>query len=384
MTNSHEIGRSFLGLICVAVLCTILGLGLWPFHSPRNEVSWLENHNGLRFGRYGTVVSSGFFQMGLPQKEPGAALEIWIEPRSIWDTATFLAFYTQANRFQFSLYQSQHDLLLRTGTPVGQFGEGTSSLVVRGVFRRPGPVFVTISSATQGVSIFVDGVLAATGTGFSLSAKDFTGGLVLGDSAGQNDSWSGQLLGLAVYQRTLTPQEATRDYASWRQNGRPEINGHARDVAVYLFDERAGNVAHDKAGYAADLYIPPKYQVMAKIILQPFWTEFKLSRGYWSAALKNVVGFIPLGFFFDAYFARKTLRTRAMLVTLAVGAAISLTIEVFQAFLPTRESGTTDLLTNTLGTWIGTALYGLWERQMGRWAPGVGLDFGRPRVSRKL
>ena len=48
-----------LALICIAVLCTILTLGLWPFHSPRNEVAWLVNHDGLHFGTYGTVISSG-------------------------------------------------------------------------------------------------------------------------------------------------------------------------------------------------------------------------------------------------------------------------------------------------------------------------------------
>ena len=40
----------------------IMGVGLWPFHSPKNEVSWLNHRNGIRFGKHGSVVSAGTFR----------------------------------------------------------------------------------------------------------------------------------------------------------------------------------------------------------------------------------------------------------------------------------------------------------------------------------
>jgi len=87
------------------------------------------------------------------------------------------------------------------------------------------------------------------------------------------------------------------------------------------------------------------------------WDEFQPSWSYWKNVMINIGGFVPLGFFFCAYLVSVRRMNRAVLATIVLGGVVSLTIEVLQAFLPTRDSGMTDLITNTLGTVIGTALY---------------------------
>jgi VanZ family protein len=360
-----------LAIICVAVLCITLTLGLWPFHAPRNDVAWLKDHAGLRFGRVSTVFSSSAFQSASPNS-PGASMEIWLQPGLIWDSNTFLSLYSSKTPLHFSLRQSQTDLLLQTPGQDDHDHTTLAKLYVAEVFRKLQPVFITITSGERGTVVYLDGVPVKTAPQFRISAKAFTGRLIVGDSPGQTDSWSGRFLGLAMYHRELMEPQVLRNYAAWKRNGRPELTMDERNVALYLFDEHTGSVVRDKAGSGVDLYIPKTYAVVDQIFLEPFWTEFGMTRSYFGAAFKNIVGFIPFGFCFYAYITTVFSIQRATLLTVALGTAVSLTIEILQAYLPTRDSGTTDLITNTLGAWIGVVSYKIVTPALARifpWAP---------------
>ena len=104
-----------------------------------------------------------------------------------------------------------------------------------------------------------------------------------------------------------------------------------RCAALYLFDERSGNRVHNQIKPGVDLTIPERYQILDQTFLMPFWEEFDFSWGYWKNAAKNVVGFVPLGFFLYAYFSLKLPVRRAALITVALGCLVSVTIEVLQA-----------------------------------------------------
>jgi hypothetical protein len=342
----------FWDVTCAGVVCVVLSLGLWPFHSPKNDVTWLENRNGLRFGRFSTMISSSAFQKAGAKSETSRSVEVWLQPRRIWDSCTFLAFYTPGNPHQFSLRQFNGGLELRAETRNDPYAAKTAILYVKNTFLKPGPVFLTITSGIHGTTAYADGVLARAAPQVWLSTKDLTGRLVVGDSPGQADSWSGQLLGLAIYRRELTPTQVLRHYQTWTQRGRPEISDEEGNLALYLLGERSGSIVHDYAGSGVNLYIPEKYVVLDQIFLEPFWKEFSMSGSYWRAVLKNIVGFIPFGFCFYSGLSAHKVRS-AGLATVILGTLVSLTIEVLQAYLPTRDSGMTDIFTNALGTYIG-------------------------------
>jgi len=346
----------FLGAICLAVLCVILTLGLWPFHVPANEVAWLGKQDGIRLGRYGTVLSSSALTMTSGPDEVSGSLEIWLQPRRIWDSGTFLAFYAPQDPFRFSLRQSETDLALRTASEQNAHAAGTTAVLVNDVFRKRGPVFLTITSGQDGTAIYIDGVPAKRSPELRLS-KEFTGRLVIGNSALQSDSWSGQLLGLAIYHGELTPPEVHEHYESWTHRGRPAITEGKRNVALYLFDEHSGNVVHNHARSGVDLDIPEKYMVLDQLFLESPRAEFNRPGDFWGAVRKNIVGFVPIGWCFYAYFSASRHFKRAALVTVSLGTLVSLTIEILQAYIPTRASGVTDLITNTIGSYIGVLLY---------------------------
>jgi hypothetical protein len=352
------LNTKILNIVCIAVLGTILTLGLWPFHAPKNDVTWLRERNGLSLGRYGTVIGSGAFEMASSHRnELFASLEIWLQPKRIWDSGTFLAFCTPDDPFRFSMRQSQTDLRLQAAISNDRNRRRTANLYLDDVFRKARPSFLTITSGTNGTAIYIDGALARRAPQFRLPASQLTGRVVLGSSPGQPDSWKGQLLGLAIYDRELTPPQLWKHYQTWTQAGRPEIQEDEGNVALYLFDEHAGNVVHNRANSGAELSIPEKYVVVDQIFLQPFWTEFEMSRSYWSAVLKNIIGFVPFGFCFCARLSVARRVQRAALTAVVFGALVSLTIEILQAYLPTRDSGMTDIITNTLGTWLGVLLF---------------------------
>ena len=346
-----------LGLVCVSVLAATLSAGLVPFQRPRNGVTWLEHRNGLHFRRFGTVVSSREFPPEGAPDESSCSLEIWLQSGATHGSSTLIAFSTPENPLQLWVHQYRGNLVIKRMVRGVERKNGT--IGIEGIFGKLEPIFITIASGAHQTSIYVDGSLAGSFPNFRIE-NDCSGQLVAGTSPVGNDTWSGQLLGLAIYRRDLTSGQVLQHYERWTARGRPEISENDKAVAVYLFDEHDGRVVHNAVPGGVDLTIPSRYSLLHQTFLEPFWKEFKPTRSYWNDVLINIVGFVPLGFVFCAYWSSARPLKHSAVVTVVLGFVVSLTIEILQGYLPTRSSGTTDLITNTLGTFLGVRLYA-WE-----------------------
>lgn len=346
-----------LGRICLLVLCCILVAGLWPFHAPRNQVSWLSNGNGLLFGRHGSAVSASPLKAQMTEGDNSCSLEIWLEPSRIDSGGAILAFFLPESRVvPFALRQSRGGLVLLKHKSSGGSVQ-KPGIYVGEVFSGLKPVLVTITSSEAGTATYADGTLLKRASDFAISNRDLAGQIVIGSAPKTSYNWSGQVKGLAIYDRKLSATEVAEDFVDWTKGRRGDSAKREGVVARYLFEEGTGNVVRNQVDPATDLLIPKRFFVLDQQFLERPWNEFRPGWHYWKDVAVNIVGFIPLGFSFYAYLYQVRKVEHPAALTIAFGFAVSLTIEVLQAFLPTRGSGMSDLITNTLGTVIGVMAF---------------------------
>lgn len=355
--SGGQVFAKVIKMLFMCIVCILLIAGLWPFHSPKNHVEWLESTNGLRFSRHSSIVSAAAFHTGAKQENDAESIELWVVPSSLRSTNTIVSLDESdhpGNEFQLRQYK---DALVVRHYYIDSFGVArTEWLAVSKAVREQTPVLVTVTLGKQATSIYLDGVLREAFATRGASTNNLTGRLLVANSPQTNDSWPGQILGLAMYRSRLTPTQVTGHYDSWRKGGHPILGENEIPVALYLFDEHKGNLVRNQLDQATSLIIPESYFVLHPQFLASIRRDYQPTWTYWENIGTNVAGFVPFGFIAAIYFSEVFPIKRSAATTVCMGFLISLTIEILQVFLPTRSSGSTDLVTNTLGTGIGVVI----------------------------
>jgi VanZ family protein len=349
--------ESIAGGICLCILGIILTAGLWPFHIPINQVKWLKTGNGLQFGRHGSAVTSRPIQ-GSSLDNASATLEIWLNPSSSENSSTILSFDASGHPGEpFSLHQRGETLIIRRNNVDPQGVSRTALFYLDHVFHENNSVFLTIALNSREALTYVNGTLAKISP-LSGAWNDLTGRAVLANVPTANDSWSGEIFGLAIYQYELTASQITANYESWKTKWKPvRLSSKENATSVYLFDEHSGSMAHNLYDASICLIIPTHYFILHPRFLLVPWKEYHPTvRGYWYDIGINIIGFVPLGLCFFIYLSLLRSIRYPGITTVFFGLFTSLVIELLQVFLPTRSSDMTDLITNTLGTTIGVII----------------------------
>ena len=344
-----------LPLACILVVSILFTAGLWPFNPfPKNQVTWLSD-GGLQFGDHGVVFSRESLQASRLNRDSFCTLAIRLQPGP--SGGTLLAFYTPENPSQFRLMQWRDTLLIRKDYRDVKNHLKTAEVDLDHGFLPGEPVIFTITASPDGSVAYRNGVRAAGATRMGLSCADFAGQLVLGDSAVIDNAWRGKILDVIIYERELTTSEIASKYAGGNDTQAVrDAGGDQQVVAHYVFTDGRGQHVHGQPAGAPDLYIPEIFKVPHKKMLMWPWEESHDKRDFRDIST-NILGFIPFGFVFMAYLKWNRNTRHVTIVTILCGAAISLTIEILQEYIPGRDSGLLDIFTNTSGTFLGALLF---------------------------
>ena len=221
------------------------------------------------------------------------------------------------------------------------------------------PIFMTITTGKQGTRIYMDGKIAKSDSKLKLKLPEGENSrLTVGNSVYWNNSWEGEIHGLALYGRSLTDVEAVSHFEKWSVAKGHTFTGAHQPALLYTFQEGQGTHVQDHSGNGAHLEIPQKMQVLQKRILSVSWRNLEFNHSLYADVLVNLIGFIPLGLVLSVVLSlhKGQFDKSVMVFSVLICFLLSLGIEFAQAWIPSRSSSLHDLVLNTVGGGIGAVM----------------------------
>ena len=229
MGNLLSSRKNILGVLCIAITAAILVAGLWPFNFwPENKVVWLTDQTGVRFYGRGIIYSEKEFPIlpslhssNIPTKS--FTIEIWIQP----DEETFpylpqlLTIWNRKTSEYLFVGQWQSTLILQSKTFDAKKKWNYKKIGIGNVFQKDQKRFIAITSDERETNIYIDGRLEKSYPNYPfLESSDKTTSsnfLVLGNSPTGQHHWMGNLLGLAIYNQSLTKEQIFQHFQKWQE-----------------------------------------------------------------------------------------------------------------------------------------------------------------------
>lgn len=357
-----NVNLKLLGGICLTILVIILIAGLWPFNFfPKNKVTWLKGKSGVNFSGQGMILSS--YPLNDPQQlllnKKSITIEIMIHPTDEPQNGTnsILSIYDGKGSEITFLGQWKKNLIIqsRIKRPVGNTLH--SHIGIYNTLGKDQDYLFSITSGTEGTAIYINGQHAKNYPHHrllnSITSKNI--GFIIGNSPAGKNSWKGRIMMLAIYNRTFSAEQIVKHYQLYLENNfttPPEKEGC---IGLYLFNEKQGATVRDYSNLNNNLTIPVLFRPVKKIILELPWQDFRWNWSFVQDTIINLLGFIPLGFFFTAFLLKASNWKKKIIYigVAATGFAISLAIELSQIYLPSRYSQLDDVICNSVGTVLG-------------------------------
>jgi len=360
-------------LLTAAMLLLILYSGLhFKGASIVNGVSWLDGRTGIRFDRNGIVYAKS---VSLPARRSDAkadalTIELALKPLAKNNDGHFrflLLLHGGDDAEQLIVGQWRSWLVIMNGDDYD--AKRRRARISVDTLMPAAERFVTITSGDNGTAVFIDGQPAKYNRDLYLripgDGKPIQ--LVLGNSIYGRHPWAGEIYGLAYYDHVRSETDIRQHFQPWTREHSFAFARQLNPAGLYVFDEGQGRRVVDHAEGKQDLTIPAQMTILTKEFLAPAFgnTEYNLS--LFQDMVINITGFIPMGFLLSTllWHMRGHAFTRRLLIAMLVCGVISLTIEIAQAWIPSRSSQMLDFILNTLGAGAGVILHSAYRRYFG-------------------
>jgi VanZ family protein len=342
-------------------LAAMIFAGLYPFNFfQSNLVQWLSNEPGLYFDGAGIAFTEKATTISLNK---AVSIELLLKERresrnsgpreifSFYDGAvspSLLVGRWGGRIFTYSRFEkNQNDKWYRIFRTQRRFPRGQDHLVT--------VIFNEVEKA-----IYIDGRLENKQNVVLKSKSDiaFSGRFMLGNSPILKNGWNGEIKGLALYNRILSPEEIGMHSRAVFKKGMRALVGTSGCLALYPFDEGKGKTAGSILGDVRPFSIPERLNARGHLKLRLPHHNMRSNRFNTSDIIRNIIFFVPFGALLSAVILRKyTIGYAAtFLIVILAGGILSFLIESLQLFLPSRWSGISDILCNMLGSGFGMGL----------------------------
>ena len=356
--------------IPLAVVTLIM---LWAGLDPkgyrfRNEVEWIEGRAGVRFGRFGRVETEPFLSLerATALNRNGYALEVELDPAPDphGGFRVLASFHSGSDATQLMVSMWRSQLIVMNGDDYNNKRRLPRITADTSKFSK-GPLLLTINSTTNGTSLFLNGKPVATSAKLHLTLPSVMkpACLVLGNSASASQPWLGVISFFSLLPGPLTASEVE---SRWRTRGEPSAST-TEALLLYRFEEARRSTIRNHGSLVVPLTIPPRLHALGRRFLQGSLATSTPSHSLTLDTLVNFIGFMPFGAAI-VIVLRSSNRSspRIILITAVVGFALSLAIELTQAWMPSRDSSLRDLLLNTAGAPLGAWLWLVARQRLSR------------------
>jgi hypothetical protein len=348
-------------LLIVALLAAVMLLvGLNPRgFDGSNGVTWNDDADaGARFKRgiayTPALLRSDMLADGGRQWTWHAALDT--VPRDSAGFAIAAVLYSGRDDAQIQIAQWRQTLVVMAGNDYARWLPGQR--LTYELAPHAQALVVSVVHDADGVGLYVDGEPISRDSRASWPAigAPEPARLILGGTVTGQHAWRGSVRWTSLIDRALSAEEVKLALAERQQH---PADGRA-DGALLDFDLRAGPGRRVPSGGSldVDLRIPATFQ--PPVLRALSWPDvlWPPSRAMAIDITVNLLGFMPFGFFAAWLCHALGYRVRvALMLTLAGALLLSLTIELAQVWLPTRDSSLLDLVMNGLGAAAGAVAF---------------------------